>query len=300
MGAGPCRCFPLRGSNDPMDAPDDNQRSESKRQTVGSVDYDAELQRHNIVLRQASDICRDDRVLDVGCGTGQTTREAARLAAAGEALGIDVSETAIARAREAAEAEGLGNVRFEQGDAATHGFPAAHFNIGISRFGTMFFGEPIVAFRNIARAIHPGGRLVMMVWQECERNEWFVSIRDALVADESRRTAFPRTPDPFSLADPVVVGQMLGVAGFSDIDFADVHEPVYYGKDVDAGLEWVRGFSYTQAALRQLGPDAAEFAVKRLRKMIGEHQDRSGIWFGSRAWIVTAKRRGQPQKGEQR
>src|SRR5215469_11729806 len=96
--------------------------------TVGPVDYDAELQRHNIVLRQACGICRDDRVLDIGCGTGQTTREAARLAAAGHALGIDVSEAAIARAREAAEADGLGNVRFEQADAAMHGFPAEHFD----------------------------------------------------------------------------------------------------------------------------------------------------------------------------
>src|SRR5262249_28732203 len=260
------------------------------------VDYDAELQRHNIVLRQACGICRDDRVLDIGCGTGQTTREAARLAAAGHALGIDVSEAAIARAREAAEADGLGNVRFEQADAATHGFPAEHFDIGISRFGTMFFGEPIVAFRNIARAIRPGGRLVMMVWQECERNEWFVSIREALVAGESTPTVFPRTPDPFSLADPVVVQRTLGAAGFSEIDFTDVHEPVYYGKDVDAALKWVRGFSYTQTALRQLGPAAAEFAVERLRKMIAQHQNGFGAWFDSRAWIVTAKRHGQPRK----
>src|SRR5919204_1781287 len=81
--------------------------------TAGRVDYDAELQRHNVVLRQACGICRDDRVLDVGCGTGQTTREAARLAAAGHALGVDISAAAIARARGAAEAEGLTNVSFE-------------------------------------------------------------------------------------------------------------------------------------------------------------------------------------------
>jgi len=79
-----------------------------------------------------------------------------------------------------------------------------------------------------------------------------------------------------------------------------VHEPVYYGKDVDTALEWVHGFSYTQAELRQLGPAAAAFAVERLRKMIAEHQNGSGIWFDSCAWIVTAKRYGQARKGEQR
>jgi SAM-dependent methyltransferase len=267
--------------------------------TVGPVDYDAELQRHNIVLRQACGIGRDDRVLDIGCGTGQTTREAARLAVAGHALGVDVSAAAIARAREPAEAEGLGNVSFEQADAATHGFPAEHFDIAISRFGTMFFGEPLVAFRNIARAIRTGGRLVMMVWQECERNEWLVSIRDALVAGESTPTAFPGTPDPFSLADPIVVEGILDAAGFSEFDFTDVHEPVYYGKDVDTALEWVRGFSYTQAVLRQLGPVAAEFALERLREMIAEHQNGFGVWFDSRAWIVTANRRPQPRKQRQ-
>jgi SAM-dependent methyltransferase len=213
---------------------------------------------------------------------------------------VDISAAAIARARELAEAEGLGNVRFEKADAATYGFPAEHFDIGMSRFGTMFFGEPIVAFRNIARAIRPGGRLVMMGWQESERNEWFVSIRQALVPGESTPTVFPGTPNPFSLADPVAVERILGAAGFTEIDFTDVNEPVYYGKDVDAALKWVRGFSYTQAALRQLGPAAAEFAVERLRKVIAEHQSECGVWFGSRAWIVTAKRHGQPRKGEQR
>jgi hypothetical protein len=73
-------------------------------------------------------------------------------------------------------------------------------------------------------------------------------------------------------------------------------ERVYYGKDVDAALERVRGFSYTQAALRQLGPAETEFAMGRLREMIAEHQKRFGIWFGSRAWVVAARRREQPRK----
>jgi SAM-dependent methyltransferase len=213
---------------------------------------------------------------------------------------LDVSAAAIARAREAAEAEGLGNVRFEQADAATYGFPLEHFDIGISRFGTMFFGKPTIAFRNIARAIGHGGRLVMMVWQECERNEWFVSIRQALAPDQSTPTTFPGTPDPFSLADPVVVRGILEAAGFSEIDFTDVHEPVYYGKDVDAAFDWIRGFSYTQAALRQLGPAAAELAGERLRKVIAKHENGFGVWFSSCAWIVTAKRHDEPRKTEQR
>jgi SAM-dependent methyltransferase len=257
--------------------------------SIRPVDYDTELQRHSIVLRQAFGVRQDDRVLDIGCGAGQMTREAARLAPAGHAHGVDISAAAIWRARGIAKAEGLENVRFEQADAASHAFRAEHFDIAISRFGTMFFSEPISAFRNIARAIRPGGRLVMMVWRDSERNEWFVSIQQALAAGESIPNVFPGAPNPFSLADSVVVERILGAAGFSEIDFTDVHEPVYYGNDIAAALEWVRGFSYTQFALRRL--PGTEFALERLHKMLAEHQNESGIWFDSRAWIVAARRR---------
>ena len=129
------------------------------------MDYDAELRLHNEVLRRACDIRRHDRVLDIGCGAGQTTRDAARIAAAGNAVGVDISAGMIARAQVLTDAEGLRNVRFEQADAQVHRFPSEHFDVVISRFGTMFFADPIAAFSNIRRALRSEGRLVMMVWQ---------------------------------------------------------------------------------------------------------------------------------------
>jgi ubiquinone/menaquinone biosynthesis C-methylase UbiE len=132
------------------------------------IDYDAELRLHNERLRAAYDIQPADRVLDIGCGTGQTTREAARQAWDGDALGVDRDEAIIARARELTDREGPPNVRFEAGDVQDYGFQSNAFDVAISRFGTMFFADPRAAFRNVARALRAGGRLVMMVWQAVE------------------------------------------------------------------------------------------------------------------------------------
>ena len=253
------------------------------------VDYDAELRLHNQVLRRACGVRRDDHVLDVGCGTGQTARQAARAARAGSALGVDLSAPMIDRARELARAEGLRNVTFERADAQVHRFPPERFDLAVSRFGTMFFDDPVAAFANIRRALRPAGRLVMMVWQGPERNEWEVAIRRSL-AEEPAAVA-PAWPDPFSLADPTTVEGILGTAGFAEVTFTVVHEPVYYGPDVAAALDWVRGFTCTNDALKRLGPAGAERALERLRETLAAHAGGDGIWFDSRAWIVTARRR---------
>jgi ubiquinone/menaquinone biosynthesis C-methylase UbiE len=258
--------------------------------------YDAELRRHNAVLRRACGIQFRDHILDVGCGTGQTTRQAARRARAGSALGIDLSAPAIERARELARAEGLRNVAFEHADAQACRFPHEHFDLAISRFGTMFFNDSAAAFANIRRALRPAGRLVMMVWQAHERNEWDVAIRQSLAAGEEPTagegsTALPpRGADPFSLADPPTVTRILEAAGFADVAFTDVREPVYYGPDVAAALGWVRGFTCTSELLKRLDPADAARAVGRLRDTLAAHGSNDGFWFNSRAWIVTARR----------
>jgi ubiquinone/menaquinone biosynthesis C-methylase UbiE len=119
------------------------------------VDYDAELRVHNARLRRVYDIGRDDHVLDIACGTGQTTRDAAHTAVLGEVLGVDTSAPAIERARQLASDEKLHNVTHAVADAQVHSFDAAHFDVAISRFGTMFFADPSSAFGNVARALRP-------------------------------------------------------------------------------------------------------------------------------------------------
>ena len=154
------------------------------------------------------------------------------MAHAGSALGVDVSVPAIERARELAEAQGVRNVTFEQADAQVHRFPRERFDLAVSRFGTMFFADPVTAFTNIGRALRPDGRLVMMVWQAHERNEWSVAIRRSLTGPGGPAAAASAGPDPFSLADPPAVTSILEAAGFAGVTFTDVREPMYFGPDV--------------------------------------------------------------------
>ncbi|HEX9337700.1 MAG TPA: class I SAM-dependent methyltransferase, partial [Pseudonocardiaceae bacterium] len=141
---------------------------------------DNEIERHNERFRAVAAVGARDHVLDIGCGTGESTREAARAAVDGSVLGVDLSEEMLARARGMSMAEGLDNVTYLQADAQVHEFPEADFDLCVSRFGAMFFDDPVAAFTNIGRALRPGARLVIIVWQARERNEWSTAVRDAI------------------------------------------------------------------------------------------------------------------------
>jgi ubiquinone/menaquinone biosynthesis C-methylase UbiE len=248
------------------------------------VTFDDELRAHNERLRAATGVRPGERVLDVGCGAGQTTRDAARMAAPGEVVGIDVSERMLERAHELTAAERLDNVTYELADAQLHGFAPERFDVAISRFGLMFFADPDAAFANIARALRPGGRLVALVWQRRADNEWAVAVDEALGHAEPDESAF-------SLGDPAVAERMLERAGFHDIRFDDVDEPVFYGSDADEALAWVSGFADVSEALARLDPDARDGALARLRDTVAARSRASGgVVLPSRAWLISARR----------
>ncbi|WAU86422.1 methyltransferase domain-containing protein [Streptomyces sp. Qhu-G9] len=249
-------------------------------------DYDAELCLHNDLFRTAARVGSRDRVLDIGCGTGQTTREAARAAVDGSAVGLDLSEPMLERARRLSDDQGLTNITFREADAQVHAFPPARFDLCISRFGTMFFADPVAAFTNIGRALRPAARLVMLVWQERDRNEWATAIRRTLTT----ASAAPHGPDPFSLADPAVTEGVLTAAGFADVTFTDVHEPVHYGPDSATAFDAVLRLWEVRELLATLDTAAAEQGRARLRTTLDAHTTDGGVYFDSRAWIVTAHR----------
>jgi SAM-dependent methyltransferase len=261
--------------------------------------YDAELQRHNAHFRVAAGVRPGDRVLDVGCGTGQSTRQAARAATDGSALGVDISGPMLERARRLSDDEGLRNVTYQQADAQSHPFPSERFDLAISRFGTMFFADPVAAFANVGRALRPDGRLVLLVWQAPDRNEWSTAIRQALTAGTTTPPVASGAPDPFALADPAVTRGILTAAGFVQVDFTEVHEPVYYGPDSATAYDAVLGLQFVEDLLTDLDTSAADQALRRLRTTLAAHETDDGVLFDSRAWIVTARRPPSPPPAAQ-
>jgi SAM-dependent methyltransferase len=251
--------------------------------------FDEEITPHNELFRSAAAVRPGDQVLDIGCGTGQSTREAARAAASGSALGVDLSAEALVLARQLSAGEGLRNVAFEQADAQVCRFPAERFDLAISRFGVMFFADPMAAFANIRAAVRPGGRLVLLVWQDHERNEWSTAVRQALAAGAPVTDAAASRPDPFSLGNTALTQGILTAAGFTGISFTDVHEPVYYGPDQGFALDFVLGLRGPADILARLDPQSADQARRRLAAVIAEHDTGSGVYFDSSAWIISAR-----------
>jgi SAM-dependent methyltransferase len=175
------------------------------------------------------------------------------------------------------------------GAAAVDAVGAAPAVEVVSRFGTMFFSDPAAAFANLAAALRPEARLVLLVWQRREDNEWALEI-DAALGDA--RQPPPPGADPFSLGDPAATAHLLEGAGFAGIRFADVHDPVLYGHDVDAALAFVRGFQDTTAALASLSDREATQTLERLREMLTAHYSNDrGVVLDSRSWLITARRR---------
>jgi len=249
---------------------------------------DASSRRHTARLFETVAIAAGDAVLDIGCGCGETTREAARRAASGSALGVDLSARMIERARERSRAAGITNVTFIRADAQVHPFPPEHFSLAISRFGAMFFEDPVGAFSNIRRSLRAGARLGLLAWQELRRNEWLLAIRNALAAGRDLPAPHVGAPGPFGLAEADAVRHILADAGFVDIELTDVAEPVQLGVDAADGFDFVRTLAITNGMLQGLDGELRKRALDDLRATLAAHETDEGVLFGSRAWLIRA------------
>jgi SAM-dependent methyltransferase len=250
--------------------------------------FDRSVSRYDDRFLAAAEIRSGHTVLDVGCGTGATTRAAGRLAGSGSVLGLDLSSPMLALARRITEREGLTNVRFEQGDAQVHPFPDQAFDGVVSRTGAMFFGDPAVAFSNLARSLRPGGRLTLLVWQPPQRNEWFTEIVTALSAGRDLPAPPPDAPGPFSLGDPGRIRSLLTGAGFTDPRIEGLQEPMYFGSDAVEAHRFVAGLLGWM--LEPLDAESRRRALADLRMSIEAHRTGEGVAYDSATWLVTADR----------
>jgi SAM-dependent methyltransferase len=250
--------------------------------------FDRALDAYHEPFMAAAEIGRTDRVLDIGCGTGQTTRDAARRAQDGTALGVDLSSRMIELARRLAVEQRVPNARFEQADVQVHPFVTEAFDLAISRTGTMFFGDLTAAFANIARALRPGGRLVMLVWQGPEPNEWIQELSGALAAGRDLPRPPIGVPGPFAQADPAQVRSVLTAAGLSHIAVEGCQGPMWFGERADDAHAFVLGLMGWM--LHGLDGPGRDRALYNLWTTLAAHETSEGVCFGSATWIVRAIR----------
>jgi len=239
-------------------------------------------------LLDAAAIAGGDRVLDIGCGTGQTTLLAARAAPSGSALGVDLSSHMLAHARRRAADEGIDNASFEQADAQVHPFEAAAFDVAISNTGATFFGDLVAGFENVGRALRPGGHLALLTWQSFPNNEWVREFTGALSGRRDVPGPPPDAPSPFALSEPDRVRDVLTKAGFVDIELEGASEGMWFGTDSEDAAEFVLGLLGWM--LEGLDHDGRARAVDALRSTMAAHETRDGVMFDSAVWVIGATR----------
>jgi ubiquinone/menaquinone biosynthesis C-methylase UbiE len=235
-----------------------------------------------------------DAVLDVGCGWGETSIEIARrVGPAGRVVGLDCCGAFLDAGRADAEAAGVANVAFVEGDAAFYPFKP-EFDFCFSRFGTQFFENPVAALRNMRSALRPGGTMTMIVWRVRSDNPWLTRAKEVLLrylppVDDGAATC---GPGPFSMADPEVVTEQLSCAGYTEIVFKRIDAQVMVGRDVDEAIAFQLAVGPAGEVYRAAGAEAEqkrEALVAALKRELQEFARPQGVMMDSSSWMVTAR-----------
>ena len=234
-----------------------------------------------------------ERVLDVGCGCGDTTLALARAVAPGGAvLGVDVSRPMAARARARAEDAGLGHVRLEVDDAATHAFAPASVDLVASRFGVMFFADPAAAFANLRRAVRPGGRLAFVCWRAMALNRWMAAPFEAAAPLlPPPPPADPGAPGPFAFADAGRIREILAAAGWTEVavDPADTQVTTAPPGEPDTALDYALRMGPLGRALAEAPADTRGRVEAAVAAALEPFHTETGTVLPAAVWLVSAR-----------
>jgi SAM-dependent methyltransferase len=227
-----------------------------------------------------------ERVLDIGCGSGATSMALARLVGpTGQVTGLDVSGPLIDLARK--RSAGMGNLDWLLADAAAHDFPTGSTDLLFSRFGVMFFGDPVAAFANLRRALRVGGRLVFACWRPLNENPWMLlplQVVQTLVPPAPRPG--PDEPGPFAFADPERVTHILTAAGFSSPRYIRFELAMVLGTSLDEAAEQATSMGAASRALQDQPEAVMEVARKAVRAALVPHLESGRVALPGAVWLV--------------
>jgi ubiquinone/menaquinone biosynthesis C-methylase UbiE len=237
------------------------------------------------------------RVLDVGCGFGDTTRQlAAQVGPTGAAVGVDCAANFIAAATAESAAQGSTNSSFFVADVQGDDLRGPH-DFAFARFGTMFFNLPGAALRNLRRSLKPFGTFTMIVWRKREDNPWVhkaeLRVRELVpVIAHEETDAVHCGPGPFSMSGPDMVSELLRSAGFDRITFERYDTDICIGRTIDDAIEFAMALGPAGEIIRLAGEEGERRkpqVIQALRATLAPYLRPNGVWCGSSTWFVTAR-----------
>jgi SAM-dependent methyltransferase len=231
-----------------------------------------------------------EHVVDIGCGCGATTLVLAdAVQPGGRLVAADVSEPMLARARQRiGDRPGVGYVC---ADAATHGFEPRWADLLFSRFGVMFFGDPVAAFANMRQGLKPGGRTVFACWRKPAENPWMMlPLQAAYLHVPKLPKQDPDDPGPFSFGDPDRVRRILGAAGFTDVALepVDLMLDLASGRGLDAAVAYTLDIGATSRALDGVSDVLRAAAAGSIHDALAPYLDGGRVVLAGAIWIATA------------
>jgi ubiquinone/menaquinone biosynthesis C-methylase UbiE len=231
-----------------------------------------------------------ERIIDIGCGCGATTRElAGRVGASGHVLGVDISEPMLGRARQLAPADAP--LEFVLADATTYPFKPGAADLLFSRFGVMFFAEPAVSFANMRTGLRNGGRLTFVCWREPKENPWLILPLQAVYRHVPKLPQLgPDDPGPFSFASQERVRRILHDAGFTGIAMEphDLSLDISGGKGLDAAVKAALEIGPANLALEGQPPETRAAATQSIREALTPFARNDAVPLKAAIWIVSA------------
>lgn len=243
-------------------------------------------------VMQGAALAPGERVLDVGCGGGDLSMAAATaVGPTGTVLGVDLSADELDVARVRATQRGVDHVEFREADASTGDLGPRPVDVLISRFGVMFFADPVAAFAHLRTAMRPGGRLAFVCWQSREANEWTTVPARALAEVVPVAPPAPDAPpDGFAFQDPHRVWSILDDAGWTGIELTDTARTVHLGDSADEAVAFIQQMDYARAALEPASAGQRAEALDGIRAALQARAGTDGaIDLPGRVWLVRAR-----------